>query len=457
MANININRKVDDQFYRYKMPKLIAKVEGKGNGIKTVIVNMVEIAKALDRPPTYPTKFFGCELGAQTQFDIKNERFIVNGSHEGSKLQDLLDNFIKKFVLCHECGNPETKLMVSQKKQTIGQQCAACGHVAQVDMRHKLTTFIVKNPPEVDPAAVGPTANKKERQKQKEKKDGEKKAKKAANGEGGGEEDEPDSPPTVANQSSVGEDEDDWGSDAAEDTQQRIEELTDAAKKLMASEELEKTTEERLEMFYKFVEARKETGVSGTEKEKEIVSEAEHLEVKDKAVTVLVEVLLDTGILTQLKTYRNLLIRFTHGSAKAQKYLLGALDQLICNKFKDLLPKTPHILKALYDLDIVQEEVILQWDEKPNRRTITKELSKELHEKAAPFIKWLKEADEESGDEEEEDEDDDDVEIVYTNQKGGGGLAQVKTETPAMPAAATTQVKVAANKDDDDDLDIDNI
>lgn len=57
------------------------------------------------------------------------------------------------------------------------------------------------------------------------------------------------------------------------------------------------------------IQARKETGVSGTEKEKEIVSEAEHLEVKDKAVTVLVEVLLDTGILTQLKTYRNLLIR----------------------------------------------------------------------------------------------------------------------------------------------------
>jgi translation initiation factor 5 len=39
--------------------------------------------------------------------------------------------------------------MVSQKKQTIGQQCAACGHVAQIDMRHKLTTFIVKNPPEL--------------------------------------------------------------------------------------------------------------------------------------------------------------------------------------------------------------------------------------------------------------------------------------------------------------------
>lgn len=51
MASVNINRNVDDLYYRYKMPKLVAKVEGKGNGIKTVIVNMVEIAKSLNRPP----------------------------------------------------------------------------------------------------------------------------------------------------------------------------------------------------------------------------------------------------------------------------------------------------------------------------------------------------------------------------------------------------------------------
>lgn len=62
-----------------------------------VIVNMAEVAKALGRPPTYPTKYFGCELGAQTQFDFKNERFIVNGSHDAVKLQDLLDGFIRKY------------------------------------------------------------------------------------------------------------------------------------------------------------------------------------------------------------------------------------------------------------------------------------------------------------------------------------------------------------------------
>lgn len=60
---------------------------------------------------TDPTKFFGCELGAQTQFDVKNDRYIVNGSHEANKLQDMLDGFIKKFVLCPECENPETDLV----------------------------------------------------------------------------------------------------------------------------------------------------------------------------------------------------------------------------------------------------------------------------------------------------------------------------------------------------------
>ena len=153
MATLNVNRNVTDSFYRYKMPKLLAKVEGKGNGIKTVIVNMVDVAKALGRPPTCeykqkffffklkylylnfiikvyqinillvdfyyisliliadPCKFFGCELGAQTQFDFKNDRYIVNGSHDSTKLQGLLDIFIKKFVLCPECENPETDLL----------------------------------------------------------------------------------------------------------------------------------------------------------------------------------------------------------------------------------------------------------------------------------------------------------------------------------------------------------
>ena len=43
--------------------------------------------------------------------DMKLGRYIVNGAHEAPKLQDILDGFIKKFVLCPGCDNPETDLV----------------------------------------------------------------------------------------------------------------------------------------------------------------------------------------------------------------------------------------------------------------------------------------------------------------------------------------------------------
>jgi translation initiation factor 5 len=131
------------------MPLLQTKIEGKGNGIKTVIPNMSDVARALSRPPTYTTKFFGCELGAQTSFDEKNDRYIVNGAHNAERLRELLDVFIEKFVLCKACKNPETELIITKVNRTedIIRDCKACGERTGVDMRHKLTTFILKNPP----------------------------------------------------------------------------------------------------------------------------------------------------------------------------------------------------------------------------------------------------------------------------------------------------------------------
>mmetsp|Transcript_1430 Transcript_1430/g.2030 ORF Transcript_1430/g.2030 Transcript_1430/m.2030 type:complete len:469 (+) Transcript_1430:495-1901(+) len=148
MSLLNIGAgNADDAFYRYKMPPLQSKIEGRGNGIKTNIVNMVDVAKALARPPAYTTKFFGCELGAQSKFDEKSGTAIVNGAHDQAKLMQLLEGFIKRFVQCYACGNPETEVQIT-KTECINLQCKACGNLSTVDMRHKLTTFILKNPPD---------------------------------------------------------------------------------------------------------------------------------------------------------------------------------------------------------------------------------------------------------------------------------------------------------------------
>lgn len=92
-----------------------------------------------------PTKFFGIELGAQTT--MANDRYIVNGAHQPDRLRELLDVFIEKFVLCPSCKNPETVLLVNEKKEEITRDCKACGAQTMLDMRHKLTTYILKNPP----------------------------------------------------------------------------------------------------------------------------------------------------------------------------------------------------------------------------------------------------------------------------------------------------------------------
>jgi len=435
---LNVNRNVQDAFYRYKMPRLQAKVEGKGNGIKTVVVNMVDIARALARPPTYVTKYFGCELGAQTQFDIKAERYIVNGCHDAGKMQDMLDGFIKKFVLCEKCENPETVLKV--KKNMIGASCKACGHIYTLDMRHKLTTFIVKNPPEKDIDSQGSSqTEKKDRKKEKEEK------KKGGNKNGGSDENNED---------------DDWGDDAddgvwisdtsAEAIAKRAQEqLTSGISGLVIDSDMEKTEEERINIFFKYVQVKK--GMINSAVAKEILAEAERLEIKNKAPVVLCELLFNDKMFKekQINKYAKLLLRFTHENPKGQKYLIGGIEKTVESFEAALLPKVPHIFKELFEEDVLEEEVILEWAKKVSKKNVSKELAQKIHDKAAPFIKWLQEAEEETS------ESDGELEIEYDDRAKISKLKEV-SDQPATNDV-NENVKKEEVSEDEDEVDIDDI
>lgn len=97
---------------------------------------------------------------------------------------------------------------------------------------------------------------------------------------------------------------------------------------------------------------------------KEILGEAERLDIKDKAPLVLCELLFDENILSQIKTHRLLFLRFTNENQKAQKYLLGGLEQVIQMHRDTLMKSVPRIFKSLYDCDIIEEEVLLDWSKK---------------------------------------------------------------------------------------------
>lgn len=142
MLNISGTREVVDPTYRYRMPRMVTRTEGSGNGIKTCIVNMKEIADALVRVPEIVTKFFGVELGAQSRWESGSEKSTVNGDHSSSSLQKLLNVFIDKFVLCPKCRLPETSLSV--RRDNIYQKCKACGSFEPCESSHKLCAYIVK-------------------------------------------------------------------------------------------------------------------------------------------------------------------------------------------------------------------------------------------------------------------------------------------------------------------------
>ena len=62
-------------------------------------------------------------------------------------------------------------MKVLPKRGMITSHCRACGHSFNLDMRHKLTTFIVKNPPEQSLNKQGTSLTQKQKKRSERKED----------------------------------------------------------------------------------------------------------------------------------------------------------------------------------------------------------------------------------------------------------------------------------------------
>ncbi|CAM0946896.1 unnamed protein product [Alopecurus aequalis] len=450
LQNIGASNK-DDAFYRYKMPRMLTKIEGRGNGIKTNIVNMVDIAKALARPASYTTKYFGCELGAQSKFDEKTGISLVNGAHDTSKLAGLLENFIKKYVQCYGCGNPETEVLIS-KKEMITLKCAACGFLSDVDMRDKLTTFILKNPPEAKKGGKDKKAMRraeKERLKEGEAADEEmKKLKKDAKkkggsskdatakgvstkkkGAGGGSDEEHAISPTHSQDADIivaaddDEDDDDdveWQTDtSAEAARKRMQEQLSAATAemvMLATEETEKKKKQALhEESSANGSAKTEdkpngnhAAVAKTTPYDELVAEIK-ASLGNAPTAAQLKAVLSSSTLPPKDVMSALFEALFHGAGKGfakevvknKKYLAAAVPdegaqmlllqtiEAFCGKCSaEALKELPVVLKALYDGDVLEEETIVQW----YNEAVSAGKKSEVVEKAKPVVEWLQSA-----------------------------------------------------------------
>ncbi|KAL4867416.1 hypothetical protein BDV12DRAFT_171386 [Aspergillus spectabilis] len=411
--NINIRRDVTDPFYRYKMEPLHSKIEGKGNGIKTVVVNLNSVAQSLSRPPAYVIKYFGFELGAQANAKPTDDRWIINGAHDAKKLQDYLDGFISKFVLCKKCKNPETDVIIKDEKIIL--DCKACGQRSDVDPRLKLSTFILRN----NTSGKGGKKSKKSRRERNKDKEG--------NGDNGSPGDSnsdngdengdaadaqsDDDELTRAAQNIEAETEAEdvkWAFDVSEEAvRARAKELPDDLKRALVLEDGDDEGADGPSAYdelgsWIIAAAEEKGGVSKVEDVEIYLKAKEYgIETKHKTLAVLAQTIFDGKISKQIEDRAPLLKKMIT-SERHEKAFLGGTERFLGKDHPQLISQVPAVLLGYYQNDLISEETLKAWCSKASKKYVDLQTSKKVRKAAEPFVQWLETA--ESDEESEEDD-----------------------------------------------------
>ncbi|KAI3002979.1 hypothetical protein CBS147346_5619 [Aspergillus niger] len=425
MATVNIRRDVSDPFYRYKMERLQSKIEGKGNGIKTVVVNLNSVAQSLSRPPSYVIKYFGFELGAQANAKPTDDRWIINGAHDAPKLQDYLDGFISKFVLCKKCKNPETDVIIKDEK--IFLDCKACGQRSEVDSRLKLSTFIIRNGAQGKGGKKDKASKKARRDRNKEKNDtanGDKDGSPgdSNNSENGDEENgdvalEAGSDDELTRRIKAGAkdieadeiDDDEWAVDVSEEAvKARAKELPDDLKRSLVLEDGDDEGADGPSAYDELgswiLNAASEKGGVTAVSDVDIYMKAKEygIENKHKTVAVLAQTIFDEKIAKQVPS-RAALLKKMITSERHEKAFLGGTERFVGKDHPELISQVSAVLLKYYEHDLVSEETLKAWGSKASKKYVDIQTSKKVRKAAEPFLEWLENAESEEESEEESD------------------------------------------------------
>lgn len=140
----------DDPFYRYKMPAMQVKVEGSTKMVKTVLLNLDDVCRAIGRPCDHLLVYLGQQFNAATQSAKRTGKAYISGSREQAEVQDQVFKFLQDAVLCSRCGKPETSFMVegSKKKKVGFLSCKGCAARTNLDSTDRFVKYMILHPPE---------------------------------------------------------------------------------------------------------------------------------------------------------------------------------------------------------------------------------------------------------------------------------------------------------------------
>ena len=104
---------------RFEIPKVKGMVEGN----KTLITNFAQICSMLRRAPEHLMKYLSRELAALAL--LEENRLILNRKLSSAFINKKLEDYCNEFVICPECGKPDTELIKQDRLMFL--HCLACG------------------------------------------------------------------------------------------------------------------------------------------------------------------------------------------------------------------------------------------------------------------------------------------------------------------------------------------
>ncbi len=104
---------------RFQVPEAITEIQGN----KTLIKNFADITSTLRREPSHLASYLFKELA--TPGNMQGSALILQRKLTRDFIQEKINSYIKDFVYCKVCGEPDTKFVKEGRITFI--QCDACG------------------------------------------------------------------------------------------------------------------------------------------------------------------------------------------------------------------------------------------------------------------------------------------------------------------------------------------
>jgi translation initiation factor 2 subunit 2 len=105
---------------RFEVPEPEVRQEGN----VTVVENYQTLVDTLDRDEDHVLKFVQNELGTAAHID-ESGRARLTGGFKQHRVANALEAYTEGFVICPECGLPDTKLVTEKGAEML--RCDACG------------------------------------------------------------------------------------------------------------------------------------------------------------------------------------------------------------------------------------------------------------------------------------------------------------------------------------------